>query len=464
VSEDQTSKHVRVLGVWRLAALTMAAVIGIRNLPQMAQYGWGSLFFYALATVLFFIPAALVSAELATGWPRRGGVYVWVREAFGPRAGFLAIWMQWVSVVPWYPAVLAFLAAMIAYTFNPALADNNYFVLAVVLVLLWSTTIANFLGLKVSGWISTIGVVIGSLIPAVLIIGIGFAWPALGNDIEIPFSVGSLIPDFGLQNVVFFAGLVLAFSGLELSAASASEVQDPTRNYPRAIGIAAVVILIVSVLGSLSIAFVVPHEELSLVSGIMPAVEIFFGKIGLTWVSPVVALLIAAGTIALLNTWFLAPLKGMLESAQQGDLPETCRKENRHGAPVRLLVMQALITTVASLVFLLAPDVDTAFWILSVMAIQLYLVMYILVFAAVVKLRRTHPNVERAYKIPGGSIGVWLVSVLGIVGCLYALFVGFFPPVELYITNTAGYVAILVGGMIVLGSPPLIIHYLRRER
>ena len=74
MSEDQTSKHVRVLGVWRLAALTMAAVIGIRNLPQMAQYGWGSLFFYALATVLFFIPAALVSAELATGWPRRGGV------------------------------------------------------------------------------------------------------------------------------------------------------------------------------------------------------------------------------------------------------------------------------------------------------------------------------------------------------------------------------------------------------
>jgi amino acid transporter len=264
--------------------------------------------------------------------------------------------------------------------------------------------------------------------------------------------------------VVFFAGVVLAFSGLELSAASATEVQDPTRNYPRAIGIAALVVVIVSVLGSLSIAFVVPKEELSLVSGIMPAVEIFFDKIGLTWVSRLVAMLIAIGTVALLNTWFLAPLKGLLESAQQGDMPEYFRRENRHGAPARLLVVQGLITSVACLVFLLAPDVDTAFWILSVMAIQLYLIMYILVFAAVVKLRRTRPHVERAYRIPGGKGGVVLVAGLGIIGCLYALFVGFFPPAELDITNTGGYIAILALGMIMLGVPPLIIQAVRRHQ
>ena len=110
--DSQTDQHHRVLGVYRLAALTMAAVIGIRNLPQMAEYGWASIGFYGLTTVVFFIPVALVSAELATGWPQRGGIYIWVREAFGGRSGFLAIWMQWVSGIPWYPAVLAFLAAM----------------------------------------------------------------------------------------------------------------------------------------------------------------------------------------------------------------------------------------------------------------------------------------------------------------------------------------------------------------
>jgi amino acid transporter len=442
----------------------MAAVIGVRNLPQMAEYGWASIFFYVAATVLFFIPVSLISAELATGWPKRGGVYIWVREAFGPRVGFLAAWMQWIACIPWYPAVLSFLAVTIAYTIDPSLADNRIYTVVVVLIFVWGATFANFFDVKVSGWISSGGVLLGSILPAALIIGLGLAWPIVQKTIEIPFTPSSLIPDFDIQNVVFFAGVVLALSGMELSASSASEVINPQRNYPRAILIAAVVILLVSIMGSLSIAFVIPKEELSLVAGIMPAVEVFFGEFNLAWAVPTVALLIVIGTMALVNTWFLAPLKGLLVTARHGDLPVFFKGSNRHGAPVKLLLIQAIITSVFCMLFLFVPDVSTAFWIFSVLSIQLYIIMYIFVFLSVIRLRYTQPNVPRTFRVPGGKFGLWLTAILGFVGSLYAFVVGFFPPAELNIVNVSGYISFLAGGIFLLSTPPLIIYARMHKR
>lgn len=462
--QDSSTNPKRFLGVFRLSMMTMAAVIGIRNLPAMAEYGWASIFFYVAATIFFFVPVSLISAELATGWPKRGGVYVWVREAFGPRAGFFAIWTQWIACIPWYPAVLSFLAATIAYVFNPELADNKTYMIFAVLVLTWSATFANFFDVKLAGWINSAGVLFGSILPVILIIGLGLAWPLTSRTPEIVFSPSALLPEIGLRNVVFFAGVVLALCGMELSAANAAEVENPRRNYPRAILFASIVILTVSILGSLAIAFVIPQEELSLVAGIMPAVEVFFGEFGITWAVPHVALLIVLGTIALVNTWFLSPAKGLLVSAKFGDLPKFFRGSNRHNAPVNLLIVQAAITSAFCVVFLAMPDVDTAFWILSILSIQLYIIMYVLMLLAAIRLRKTHPDVERAFVVPGGKYGIMLVSGAGLIGTIFAFVIGFFPPAELNIENVVMYVSFLIGGMVLLGAPPLLIYRIMHKR
>ena len=112
------------MGVRTLALLNVAAVLSIRNLPSQAEYGWSIIFYLTAASICFFLPSALVSAELASGWPENGGVYLWVKEAFGPRWGFVAIAMQWLENLPWFPAVLTFVAEAIAYVIDPALAKN----------------------------------------------------------------------------------------------------------------------------------------------------------------------------------------------------------------------------------------------------------------------------------------------------------------------------------------------------
>src|ERR1700731_126786 len=125
----------RILSVFSLAMINIIAVDNLRSLPIAAEYGFSLVFYYLLAGLLFFIPTALVAAELATGWPHSGGVYVWVREAFGKRIAFLTIWLQWIYNVIWYPTMMAFLAGMLAYLFDPELANNKYYMLTVILVL-----------------------------------------------------------------------------------------------------------------------------------------------------------------------------------------------------------------------------------------------------------------------------------------------------------------------------------------
>src|SRR5688572_19308919 len=133
----------KTLSVFALIMINVIAVDNLRSLAISAEYGLALIFFYLLAAILFFIPTILVTAELATGWPNTGGVYVWVREAFGPQWGFLTIWLQWIYNVVWYPTIFAFIAGMLAYVFDPQLATNKIYMLSVILIAFWSMTLLN---------------------------------------------------------------------------------------------------------------------------------------------------------------------------------------------------------------------------------------------------------------------------------------------------------------------------------
>ena len=123
----------RVLGASSIALISLAAVLTLRSMPSIAEYGWSSIAYYLLGALLFFIPLAFVAAELATGWPRAGGLYAWVKQAFGDRSGFLAIWFEWVENVVWFPTVLSFVAAALAYVIEPSLANDKLYLVIVML-------------------------------------------------------------------------------------------------------------------------------------------------------------------------------------------------------------------------------------------------------------------------------------------------------------------------------------------
>jgi len=228
-SENGSGSGKGTLSVFTLAMMNLAVICSLRGLPMMAEEGFSLVFYYLLTVLVFLIPVSLVSAELATGWPPHGpgGVYIWVKEAFGERWAFLAIWLQWIQNVIWFPTVLSFIAGTIAYIFDPRLADNKIYMVVIILFTYWAGTLANFRGMKTSGSISSVCVIGGVFFPGILIIVLGVVWLAGGNVSQITFSVRTLLPDLSnVNNIVFLAGAFLIFSGMEVSAVHANSVRN----------------------------------------------------------------------------------------------------------------------------------------------------------------------------------------------------------------------------------------------
>lgn len=435
----------------------------LRNLPIVSEYGFASITLYVCVAIAFLFPSALVSAELATGWNRPGGVYVWVKEAFGPRWGFFAVWMQWIHNVSWFPAILSFSATTLAYLINPALAENKLYLISFILVVFWAVTFFNLLGLKTSSWFSAFGVIAGTIIPGILLLGLGIAWYVGGFPIQIPLTLNALVPPFkSIQDFVFIAGLFLAFGGLEVSAAYAKEVQNPQRDYPRSILLAAVASLVIYALGALAIAIIIPKSEISLVGGLLEAFRKFLPAFGLEWALGILALMIVYGAIGELNAWIIGPVRGLHATSKHGDLPPIFQKVNKRGVPANLLFFQGAIMSVATFAFHFMPSASSAFWILSAMSAQLYLVMYFLMFLAAIKLRYSHPHITRAYRVPYHMPGIWLIAGMGAISSCIGFFLGFVPPSQLQVGSLFFYEGFLGIGIVAMSAIPFYIYRHRK--
>jgi len=444
--------------------ISVSAIIALRNLPTLAKNGFSIVIVLSIAAFLFFIPIALVCAELASGWPKEGGIYAWVTEAFGEKSGALTVWLEWAESVVWLPAVLAFISANIAYVLQPELADNRYFMFAVMTTVLWAGTILNCFSTKTSGWVSTVGIIAGSILPGLAIIGLGAYWFQSGNPIEIEFTRQSLMPEFTLSSMAYFTVIALGFAGIEVASFYVQDVKSPQRNFPIAICIAAGLIIILYMLGALSIAMVVPKADLNLSSGMMQAMDIFFGALNVPWATPCFAILTVVGALALLNTWILGPSKGLLASAENGNLPKFARRTNQHHSPVAILMMQAIVGTVLLSMNLFIPTVNQFYWIFQTQAAQLILMMYFMVFISVIKLRYSQPEITRRFKIPGGKPGVWLIAGSGAIFCIIAFLVGFIPPEEYQIGSQLQYILLLIAGIILFSLPPFIWQWMKERK
>lgn len=457
-------KQKKSLNVFLLAMMNVAIVLSLRGLPLMAEEGLSLVFYLLFSLFIFLIPTALVSAELASGWPEEGGVFRWVTEAFGEKTGFTAIWLQWMQNVFWYPTVLAFAAGALAYLFlTPELAENPLYNIGVILIIYWGSTLINLKGLRASGWLSSSGVLLGTIFPGLFIILLGLIWWFSGNSLEWVSSGEGWIPDLAnFSKLSLLAGIILLFAGMEVNAVHILEVKNPKRTFPIAISISVVIIFAVFFLGSLAVAAVVPKEQLSLTAGIMQAFSDFLRPFHLAWLLPIVGLFVAYGTIGGVAAWIIGPSKGIFATSKLGLIPPFLSRSNKAGVPVNILLVQGVIISILSLLYLVTSTVSSAFFLLTDLTVILYLIMYILLFAAAIHLRYKKPDVHRTYRVPGGKWGIWVVGGVGLLGSLFAIFVGFFPPAQLTFKHPQFYVSFLGMGVILSLVVPQIIYGMRK--
>jgi len=434
-----------------LAFMTTASVASLRSAPTMAVYGLTCVFLYLIPAIVFLIPQALVAAELASGWS--GGVFRWVSEGLSPRWGLLAVWCQFAMTIFYYPTLLGFVASTLAYIFNPDLADNGVYTGVVIVIVFWTGVFLSARG--GAGGIAKLassGLLIGTLIPGALLVILGIVYLLQGNPSVAPMDADHLIPQWtGIASLVLIVNNFLSYSGMEMNAVHVGSLRDPRSEFPRAMFFACGLVLVIFILPALAISWVIPAQELSLTAGVMQAFDGFFAYFGLQKLVPIVAIALVCASAGGMLTWLAGPSKGLLLIARrEGYLPPFFQQQNEHEVAVNILVVQGAVTTVIALLYALVPSVSSAYWILSVMTTQVYLIVYLLMFVAAMRLRRDQPEVERGYKAP--ALG--LMCVVGFVASAAAILIGFVPPSQFESGSGAAYVLLILAGTVLLGLLP----------
>lgn len=458
-------KKLKSLTLFSLVMMTVGSVDSIRNLPATALFGSQLIFFFIFGALFFLIPTALISAQLASSCPKQGGVYIWIKEAFGKQAGFLAIWLQWIENVIWYPTILSFVAGTIGYLINPQLAQNPVFLWAIIICAFWGVTLINLLGIKASAFFSNLCAITGLFLPMALIISLGISWLVGGNVSAIHFGWNDFLPNLHDSSMwVSLTAIMLSFCGIEIATVHANDVHNPKRSFPLALLLSVVIILVTLMFGSLAIAVVLPQNEINLVAGIMQAFNAFFAKYNMLICMPFITIMLVLGGLGGVSNWIIAPTKGLLVAANDGNLPEFFKRVNRFEAPTTMLILQAIIVTLLTSIFLFMPSVNGSYWLLTALAAQLYMFMYLLMFAAAIKLARHSSFTPGYFKIPGGFKGLVIVASIGIIGTLTTLVVSFMPPAGINVGSVGKYELMLVSGFVLMCLPPFIsLRWQRRK-
>ena len=454
------------ISVLALVLLITGAIDSIRNLPATALFGSSLIFFFAFSALVFLIPVALVSAELSSTWSEEeGGIYSWVKHAFGETAAFFTIWLQWINTMVWYPTILSFIAGTLAYLINPELAQNKYYLIAVILVVFWSLTLLGLAGLRASAAFASFCAVVGMIIPMGFIIILAIIWLIKGNPLAINLSFSHWIPHWkDSQSWVSLTAIMTSFLGMELAAVHVRNVRDPQHNFPRAMFFSVCLILTTMILGSLAIAFVLPQEKISLVDGVMQAFNNFFQAYHLNFLMPVIVVLLLLGSLGSMVNWIISPAKGLLLAADNGFLPHWLYRLNRHGIASRILLLQAVLVTLLCSGFLLFPSVNAIYWLFTDLSTELYVIMYLFMFIAAWRLKGKFSHLTRPFTIPGGRLGYYLICMLGLTGCIITLIVGFIPPESSMDIGGANRFRLVFASGILIMILPAFLLYLRKKK
>ena len=447
------------LSWFAMSLLILGSVGDLGSIPATAVFGLASVLLFVVPAIVFLVPAALVSAELASGWT--GGIYNWVSEGISPGMGFAAVWCQFAQTTFYYPAVLAYVASTLAYVFAPSVAHSGLYTTVVIIVLFWAAVLVSVRGVVAADKLASWGILIGTLIPGLLLVVLAAIYLLQGNTSAAPLNAHHVLPPWhGLTSIVLIVNGFFTYAGVEVNAVHVDDLPDAPRAFPKAVLVAVILIVLVFILPTLAISVAVPAGHISFTAGVMQAFRSLLQHFGLGLLQPIIAIGLVIASLSGLLDWLTGPSTGLLDiGRERGYLPRYFQQVNANGVQLRILVAQGIVITLIGLLYAVVPTVSRAYWVFAALATEVYLIMYVLMFVAAAKLRRREPDHQRGYRAPA----LMTICVVGTIASVGACAVGLLPPSQLGQVSTPAYAIALLGGVLAVGVlPPLLLYRLRR--
>ncbi|MGP3590876.1 glutamate:gamma-aminobutyrate antiporter [Vagococcus sp. WN89Y] len=471
MENTKTSVSANQLSMIGFFAMTASMVMAVYEYPTFATSGFSLIFFLLLGGILWFIPVGLCAAEMATveGW-EEGGTFAWVSNTLGERWGFAAISFGYLQIAIGFIPMLYFVLGALSYILDwPALNNDPETKTIAALIILWVLAFTQFGGTKYTAQIAKIGFFGGILLPAAILVVLAIAYLVSGAPLAIKMDAATFFPDFTkIGTLVVFVAFILSYMGVEASATHVNEMRNPGRDYPMAMLLLMVAAICLSSIGGLSVAAVIPHDQINLSAGVVQTFNVLVTHYGadLEWIARIIAVLLVMGVLAEIASWIVGPSRGMYVTAQKGILPAAFAKVNKNGVPVTLVVSQLLITSIALVVLTNSGGgSNMSFLIALTLTVVIYLCSYFLLFLGYIHLIVKQPELKRAFHIPGGKGFKITVAVVGFLLSLLAFVVSFYPPSSVggeHAQET--YVSLLTVSFLIVLAIPFLIYTFHDKR
>lgn len=465
---NSSAKQLTLLGFF---AITASMVMAVYEYPTFATSGFSLVFFLLLGGLLWFIPVGLCAAEMATvdGW-QDGGVFTWVSKTLGERWGFAAISFGYLQIAIGFIPMLYFVLGTLSYILKwPELNDDPVMKTVIGLFILWGLALTQLGGTKNTARIAKIGFFAGILLPAAILVVLAILYLHSGAMVSIEMNASSFFPDFSqMGTLVVFVAFILSYMGVEASATHVNEMHNPGRDYPLAMLLLMIAAIVLSSIGGLAIAAVIPKDQINLSAGVMQTFTALISHFGseVEWAIRVIAALLLLGVLAEIAAWIVGPSRGMLVTAQHGILPPRFAKMNQNGVPVALVISQLVITSIALVVLTnTGGGNNMSFLIALALTVVIYLCSYFMLFLGYIQLIRKQGDKKRTFNIPGGVGMKLVVAIVGLLTSMVAFIVSFFPPSGLPGGESNEiYAGLLVVSFIIVLTIPFIIYALHDKR
>jgi len=400
-------KHEKTLGQRDIFLFCVSAVLLLDTLAAGATMGATVLFWWAFLTAIFLIPFGAISAELGVAYPEQGGIYAWVKRAYGLRWASRISWYYWANVAVWVPAIFILFAGVFAQLFFPDMSLAAQIVLGVALI--WVVVLANVVTLNVGKWVPNAGATIKLLIFAVLIVG--SVLYAMDNGIANDFTLATVLPTLenGGFSLQYLPAVIYGMLGFELVSASSEEMKNPRRDIPRATFKSIAVVVGAYVLATTAILVAQPAGEVDVVEGLMDTLSLFFGGSSL---GDAFVLLLGVGALYTFFsngvTWAMGANRAAAEAAIDRELPAWFGVESKRGTPFGAAVLLGFAASILLILYgYLAGSNEDLFWALFAFSGVIFIIPYVAMCAAFVTLRDQDAarggQIERAglFRFPG---------------------------------------------------------------
>ena len=443
--------HTKTLRQRDMVLFTVSAILLLDTLTAAASVGAPSVFWWIFLGFIFFIPFALICAEMGCAYPEQGGIYAWIRDGYGGRWASRATWCYWVNTAVWIPAIFILFAGVFKQMFFPEMSLG--WQIAIGVALTWLAVAVNVITLDVGKWIPNLGAILKVAIFLAIIAG-AFSY-VQDNGMANPLTFETLKPDWG-NSLQYIPAIIYGMLGFELVSAGSDEMQDPARDVPRAILISGVIIIVLYLLGTMAVLAAIPAGDINLVEGLIDTLQLFFGG------SPAGELFVLILGIGALFTffsngvtWALGCNRAAAEAALEGELPRIFAIESKKlGTPIGAAVLMGVVSTIVLVLYgFLSGSNEDLFWSLFAFSAVIFLLPYEGMLMTFIKMRIIDADHFRPYRVPGGlgtaRFAAWTCF------CVLALSIVLF----MYTPGEGMQWAVLAGVLITLAIGEVVIRF-----